>query len=218
MSIARFPAMKLAAIAAIAAASGTLAPALSHAIPPPPHVPDADAPETEYKAPEKSMFADVFPSFRLMFGSAWLGRGGSFGDGVDAGFAFDMKAGLLLGRDNGKAGFILWPELGYSHASHATRGRELFAAAVGFHVGEPLWSVGVSPTFVAGSVGDEGVIGYRTSLTGRFFAFTAEFSHTLLGIGSGGEHELRATFGVDLIMLVGGFIVATMSGEALSSL
>lgn len=215
MSIVPFPAFKLAATATLAAFACSASPALVHAIPPPP---DPDAPEAAYKAPRKSLLADVFPSFRLMFGSAWLGRDGAFGDGVDAGFAFDMKAGLLLGRDDGDVGFILWPELGYSHASHATRGRELFTAAMGFHVGEPLWSVGVSPTFVAGSVGDEGVVGYRTSLTGRFFAFTAEFSHTLLGVESGGEHELRATFGVDLIMLVGGFIIATMSGEALSSL
>jgi hypothetical protein len=196
----------------LAGAIGAAAPSPTQAIPPP--VPE----DAEAKPYRKSMFADVFPTFRLMFGSAWLGRDGGFDGGVDAGFAFDMKAGLLLGRDDGDVGFILWPELGYSHASHDTRGRELFTAGIGFHVGEPLWSVGVSPTFVAGSVGDAAVVGYRTALTGRFFAFTAEFSHTLLGVESGGEHELRATFGVDLIMLVGGFIIATMSGEALSSL
>jgi hypothetical protein len=160
------------------------------AIPPPDPTPSK---ERDYEI--------IAPSFRTMFGAGWRENGPD----LAAGFAFDLQLGLLIGKDSGN-GFMFWPELGYSYGGIAGRDSNLVSLGFGLHAGDLEATVGWTPRFIAGGLGDTTVLGVRNSLVGRWAMFSVELSHTWTHEPAGAQHELRFTVGLDLVWVFLGAI------------
>ena len=145
-------------------------------------------------ASDDSDYEVLAPSFRTLFGAGWRENGLE----MAAGFAFDLQLGLMIGKDSGN-GIIFWPELGYSYAGIANLDSHLVTVGFGLHAGDVESSVGWTPRFVAGGLGDTAILGVRNSLVGRWAMFSAELSHTWTTEPVGMQHEVRFTIGIDLV-------------------
>jgi len=158
----------------------------------------------------------AFPNLRIALGPAF-----HMASGADTQTAFTLDVALggrFMWANDDDIGWGIRPEIGYGFDSSGAVGGHRLVIGAG-----PMWghttlaAVSLTPRFVVGSAGDQTALGFRYGLLGEVLlgAFSLEVSHQILFVDPTTVHDVRATIGVDPLVIVGALMVSSALGDLL---
>ena len=163
--------------------------------------------EEPYTGDELDLFP--FPHLRVALGPAFHMASGA---STETAFTLDVALGArFVWVNDDDIGWGIRTELGYGYDSSNAVGGHRLVTGLGPMWGHPLASVALTPRFVVGSAGEQTAAGLRYGLLGEVLlgALNAEVSHQVLFLDPTTLHDLRVTLGVDPLVIVGGFLLAS---------